>query len=224
MKFLKITAIIGVAFIGIYLIARFTGIFSVYTIPTVVNEPTIKQGTILNTTNLKDPVNGDFVVFSKDTAIYISRLIAKGGDKVLIKQGVVYVNDKNTDKGLTLNHNYSISETDYRALSKEIEFKYGYNDFTVPYAQNPTKQFNVILEDKVAERFGLTHKRAIAPIENPDRYIYTQFRNAVNKDNIGPVIVPHGKLFVIGDNRDNSEDSRYYGFVNESDIKGVVLQ
>lgn len=41
-----------------------------------------------------------------------------------------------------------------------------------------------------------------------------------SRDNWGPLVVPSRKFFVLGDNRDNSEDSRYWGFVDREAIRG----
>ncbi len=43
------------------------------------------------------------------------------------------------------------------------------------------------------------------------------------RDNFGPVTVPKDSIFVMGDNRDNSHDSRFWGFVNLQAVKGEAF-
>lgn len=44
-----------------------------------------------------------------------------------------------------------------------------------------------------------------------------------SRDNWGPIVVPAGNYFVLGDNRDNSLDSRYWGFVADSLVRGQPI-
>jgi signal peptidase I len=54
-------------------------------------------------------------------------------------------------------------------------------------------------------------------------YVNSKNTLKTNKKSIGPWHVPEGMVFVLGDNRDNSNDSRYWGFVPTVDIIGKVV-
>jgi signal peptidase I len=88
------------------------------------------------------------------------------------------------------------------------------------YPINPEKSFvkRVIAEegDEVRIMDGRVHVNGV-PLN--DEYVPPQFRS---HDDFGPQKVPEGYYFVMGDHRNNSSDSRHWGFVPKKYIIGKV--
>jgi len=70
------------------------------------------------------------------------------------------------------------------------------------------------LDEKLGE---VGHQILVNPLRR-DRVEAYEPRNGVNE-----WVVPEGQYFVMGDNRDNSADSRYWGFVPEANLVGKAV-
>lgn len=51
----------------------------------------------------------------------------------------------------------------------------------------------------------------------------TYLKEAPAQDNIGPIVLARGQYYVMGDNRNNSDDSRINGPISNSDIRGRAI-
>lgn len=94
------------------------------------------------------------------------------------------------------------------------------------YPKDPSKDFVKRVVALEGEKIEIRNKQVYINDEAiPERYkIHNDIRfDVAERDNFGPALVPSDHCFVLGDSRDNSMDSRFWGFLPVHTIKGTPL-
>ena len=153
------------------------------------------------------PKRGDVIVFiyPKDKKFdYIKRVVGLPGDHIRFHDGILYVNDTAvTEKdipvmGIDPHDNRQLLESPAEAAEippafKKIPFSHGFEEFKI----------------ELENLMGYDH--------------FIQRSRLMPNDEEVDVVVPTDHYFVMGDNRDQSADSRVWGFVPRENLKGKAM-
>jgi len=100
------------------------------------------------------------------------------------------------------------------------------------YPDEPSRDFIKRVIGLPGETIELRNKKVFVngqPLDEPyvhfleGSHVAAEVTSSDVRERYGPVTVPAGQYFVMGDNRDNSQDSRYWGFLPRHYIKGKAL-
>nr|WP_321227550.1 signal peptidase I [uncultured Psychroserpens sp.] len=212
-------------FLIIFGVLRISGMLSYYNIASTGTEPNLKLNSHFVGSNLITPKRLDFAYYSSfnediGEMIIIQRLIALPNDVVKSIDGIFFVNDINVDDSLNLRYSYKLSIEDFNRHIKN-DFVNDESFFAYPINSDSIVTF---LDEDYVEKSPINLKRQIS---NGSSGLSKDIKSKTNLswtiNNFGPITIPEGKYFFVGDNRDNSLDSRYNGFIDEKDIKGALL-
>lgn len=219
-RFWKIFGISLGVLVVLFIVFRLTGVLQWYSIASSGNAPTIQPGDYVFTTNLKSPQRFDFVTFEDEIQtrgeVWIKRLCAFEGETVEMRDGECYIDNQILDSHLDLSYSYQCATPTGEVVVKRLNLSPDQYYYNYPIADSMTL---ILTKEEASSRPLLTRYIKTAP----DSTIQAFWNQPWNHSNFGPVVVPEGHYFLLGDSRDNSFDSRFMGCVREDKITGVAF-
>lgn len=186
---------------------------------------------------LKNPERGNIIVFKyplDESLDYIKRCVGQPGQTLEVKNGVVYI-DGQIEGSLTKTQSRIYDEESYRHFDYfEVKTEWG-DVYTIRQLSNmtvPMDNYGPVRIPKKGDviRFPLKNESEWAAYENLIRHEKHSFSRQRGSDKIFidnvPVdnyVVTDNYYFMMGDNRDNSSDSRDWGFLPYENIVGEAL-
>lgn len=186
--------------------------------------------THINIFKVSDPKRGDVVVFSypnhernesKEGQYYIKRVIGLPGDQVEVRGGVPIVNGNRVKQEDVDPANFADLLPQYQvASSSKVQretlegMQHSHWVQRYPYRLEQIPEVIASLRAQVGKDCIEVGK--MAQREMP-------FYDPILLNEVCPFKVPEGQYFVMGDNRDDSADSRDWGFVERKLLKGRAL-
>ncbi|MCW3161342.1 signal peptidase I [Chryseobacterium oryctis] len=208
----------GSFIITLLIIAKLFGVLQYAYVPQGGGEPNIKRKSFVFITNILPYEKYKLLTYNQNTkefgkGVYVQRLVGVEGDKIQIKNGDLIVNGEFVDSKFKLSRSYKID----RAFVNELML----NGVSENECYQIEEDYFIaqLSKDKLNDNFF--YEKFIN--SNPDPEIVKIYHKNWNADNFGPITVPPGKVFFLGDNRNASLDSRYTGFVDVEEITGRVI-
>lgn len=206
-------------------------VFEPFQIPSSSMEPTLRIGDFLLVNKfdygLKDPIwqntivkgntpqRGDVIVFKaplQPNVDYIKRIVGVPGDRVIYNDATRHLTIVHNKEGKVCINDCEVKVFTYSEPQENTAFQFivGKNtDGSFRYGPHPLE---------TTETGDVTHQIHWFPTTVIENYRYKAYEKQIG--DVTEWVVPVGEYFVMGDNRDNSEDSRFWGFVPEKNIVG----
>ena len=164
--------------------------------------------------------------------LYVKRTVGVGGDTIKVVEGNVFIKPSGTNEFIdenTYREENNLESGPHRSVDQDLYPSIkamgqlmGYQTLGITGSNVPTyliELYQELEEDKYYDMYELQHSSArlqhqILPEDFSKLSEYSLYENGI--------YVPFGRVLPMGDNRDNSQDGRYFGPVSNKKVNGKV--